>query len=511
MAETASAQIAANSTGPTTYQYTITLNDNGTTPIGTFWFAWNASPDENFLPVQPTQIGSPQGWQAIVTHGSAADGYGIQWAATSAASDLTPGASISTFTFSSTVPPITMLSKSQVDPTFATTASFIYSGTPFSDAGFNFSVAGLVSPQAVTNAYTGILRTFPTTSVLGQTVNAIETGQMTLAQFDSELISSEQTLYTTLPALVTIDAFYSATPQSATLNTVAAAVGTPAQIGGFYAAQYLHNLGYSDQNVWTIMASQWGADHTSAFYQQYNSFGTNYSGFISAVYQREFGIAPSAANLQTLVNDVPGVQALLGGGGGAATPIQVVSGIYGYLLYTGQTTPSIKTQYGTAANAFLQAAANGTANYGQELTQQFPASTATVMSSAMVDPGVISITSSDQLIDPGAGNFAIQFQAGSGGDTLVLHKAGVDQVSGFDPASDVLDLRALVAGTGLALSGDVAALSGYVTIADQGNDALVRFDPIGQGGGATVAVLRGLGASVTGLDTLTANGAIRIS
>jgi hypothetical protein len=121
----------------------------------------------------------------------------------------------------------------------------------------------------------------------------------------------------------------------------------------------------------------------------------------------------------------------------------------------------------------------------------------------MADPNVITVTSSDQLIDPGTGSFSIQFQAGASGETLMLHNDGVDQVSGFDPSSDVLDVHALLAGTGLALSGDVASLSGYLTVADQGGNALVGFDPTGHGGGSTVAVLQGLGSSVTGLSSLT--------
>jgi T5SS/PEP-CTERM-associated repeat protein len=400
----------------------------------------------------------------------------------------------------------------QLDPTQS------YAGASFSaavaGAQTNITVSGVVASAPVAAAYTGIYRVAPSAALVSQTVGQIEAGQTTLAQVESGLIASEQALYTTLPALVTIDAYYDATPSAATLNAVAAATGSPSQIGGFYSAAYLNSLGYSDPNVWTIMASQWGADQSSAFYQEYNSFGTNYSAFIAAVYQREFGFAPSAGNLQTLVNDVPGVQALLAGGGGAATPIQVVSGIYGYLLYVGQTTPSLPTQYASAANAFLQAAANGTANYGQELTRQFPSGSgaaASATGAAMADPNVITVTSPDQLIDPGAGGFSIQFQAGASAETVMLHSGGVDQISGFDPTTDVLDVRALLAGTGLALTGDIASLSGYLTVADQGANALVRFDPTGQGKGGTVAVLQGLGGSVTGLDSLIAHNAVRIA
>jgi hypothetical protein len=334
--------------------------------------------------------------------------------------------------------------------------------------------------------------------VVNQTVAQIEAGQTTLAQFESVLIASDQALYTTLPALVTIDASYDATPQSPLLTAVAASTGSPAQTGGVYSAAYLHNASYSDPNVWTIMAAQWGADPTSAFYQLYNSYGSDYSDAISAVYEREFGFAPSAANLQTLLNDVPGVENLLAGGSGAATPISVVGGIYGYLLYVGQTYGI--GQYGTSADAFLQAAANGTVTYGPELTQEFPA-----------DPNVVTISGSDVLTDPGMGSYTIQFLAGTSDDTLMLHTGGVDQVSGFNPGTDVLDFSSVLSEANLDLTGGIAALGNYVTIVDQGANAVVNFDPTGQGGGSTLAVLQGLGSTVTSLQTLVTDNAIRIA
>jgi hypothetical protein len=512
MSGSATGQITAVSTGPNTYQYNLVLDDTGTTPIGTLWFAWNAAPEYDLMPIAPTQVQAPPGWTATVTNSGSGDGYGIQWTADTAQSDLIPGSTQSGFQFSGTIAPSTLFANSPIDPALPVTTSFVYSAGPFSSTPYIFSVPGAASPATVATTYENIERTAPTTDQVDQAINLIDTGQQTLSDYASSVIQSEQTIYSTLPALVTIDAYYSATPQSATLNTVAAAAGSPSQIGGFYSATYLHNLGYSDPNVWTIMASQWGADPTSQFYQEYSGFGTNYSGFISAVYQREFGFAPSATNLQNLINDVTGVQNLLGGGAGGPTPIQIVSGIYGYLLYVGQTTPSLPTQYAAAADAFLQAAANGTVNYGEELTKQFPpGTTGSVTSAAMADPNVITVTSSDQLIDPGAGSFSIQFQTGASGDSLMPHGGGVDQVSGFDPGTDALDVHALLAGTGLALTGDVASLSGYLTVADQGGDALVRFDPTGQGGGSTVAVLRGLGSSVTGLDSLIATGAVRMT
>jgi hypothetical protein len=123
----------------------------------------------------------------------------------------------------------------------------------------------------------------------------------------------------------------------------------------------------------------------------------------------------------------------------------------------------------------------------------------------------IVVSTSNSTINPGAGSYTIQFIGGTSADTLVLHADSVDQVSGFDPATDVLDLRSLLSEANVNLNGDVAALSNYLSITDQGGNAFVNFNPTGQGGGgSTVAVLQGLGNVVTGLGRLLGQGAIRI-
>ncbi len=357
-----------------------------------------------------------------------------------------------------------------------------------------------VSADAISAAYTAILCTPPPTTVLDQVVAAIDAGETTLGQFESGLIASNQATGTTLAALVTIDACYNATPGSASLSTAATALS-----GTVYStAAELQNMGYSDANAWTIMASGWGADPTSNFYSLYDADATGttagYTAFINTVYTREFGYAPTATNLQNLLTDVAGIQTLLAGVQAAPT-IQVMAGLYGYLLEVGQTYGI--GQYASAATAFLQAAANGTAAYGPELTQEFPSGIA-------ADSGVMTITGSDQLIDPGAGSDTMQFLSGTSGDTLMLHTGGVDQLSGFDPGTDVLDFSAVLNEAGVDLTGGVAALGNYVTIADQGANAVVDFDPTGHGGGSAVAVLQGLGSTVTNLGGLIAQGAVRI-
>ena len=133
------------------------------------------------------------------------------------------------------------------------------------------------------------------------------------------------------------------------------------------------------------------------------------------------------------------------------------------------------------------------------------------MATSPADPSVITISGSDQVTDPGAGSYTIQFLTGASADTLILHANGVDQISGFDPTTDVLDLSSLLSETNVNLNGDISALSNYLTIADQGSDAFVNFDPSGQGGGSAVAVLQGLGNTVTNLSTLVEQGAVRIA
>src|SRR5579871_5258960 len=88
---------------PGMYQYDLTLNNVGTTTIGTFWFGW--VPGDNFMPVSPTNVTSPAGWGDVITNGGPSNGFAIQWTANSTASDLAAGNSLSGFIFDSTLTP----------------------------------------------------------------------------------------------------------------------------------------------------------------------------------------------------------------------------------------------------------------------------------------------------------------------------------------------------------------------------------------------------------------------
>ena len=135
-AESATATLSSTQLSPTSWQYSLTLNDTGTTDIGTFWFAW--VPGKDFMPTAPTSVEDPVSWTAMTTHGGASDGFAIQWVA-GAGGALAPGESLGGFTFDSSASPEQMASDSPFFPGAPVTTSFVYSGAPFSDAGFEFT------------------------------------------------------------------------------------------------------------------------------------------------------------------------------------------------------------------------------------------------------------------------------------------------------------------------------------------------------------------------------------
>ena len=142
--EAASATISSVELSPTSWQYSLTLNDTGTTDLGTFWFAW--VPGKDFMPTMPTNVDDPTGWSAIITNAGAADGFAIQWKAGPGAL-LAPGQSLSGFTFDSATSPQAMMGDSPFFPGTPVTTSFVYQGAPFSDAGVEFTVQA--APSAV--------------------------------------------------------------------------------------------------------------------------------------------------------------------------------------------------------------------------------------------------------------------------------------------------------------------------------------------------------------------------
>ncbi len=126
------------------FDYTITLTNasSSTLNLGTFWFAW--VPGKDFMSNSPLTETNPNGWTSKITHGSATDGYAIQWVASNSSFVIVPGSSLS-FGFESAETPTQLAGSSAAFPTFPEGTSFVYSGAPFSDAGDQFVVAPLSS------------------------------------------------------------------------------------------------------------------------------------------------------------------------------------------------------------------------------------------------------------------------------------------------------------------------------------------------------------------------------
>ena len=104
---------------------------------------------------------------------------------------------------------------------------------------------------------------------------------------------------------------------------------------------------------------------------------------------------------------------------------------------------------------------------------------------------LITISTSNSVIDPGSGSHTIQFIVGTSADTVVLHSGGTDQITGFNlGAGNVLDLRSLLSEVQLNAQDVLPNLGSYFTIADQGADAELLFDSLGHSGGSAVAVLK---------------------
>jgi len=133
-AELAQATISPTQLNPTTWQYDISLDDIGTTNIGTLWFSW--IPGEEFMPTSPTNIVSPPGWTENITGGFPGDGFAIQWV--DGGAPLTPGHTLTGFQFDSTTSPTAIAGNSPFFPGTPILTSFVYINGPLSDAGDRF-------------------------------------------------------------------------------------------------------------------------------------------------------------------------------------------------------------------------------------------------------------------------------------------------------------------------------------------------------------------------------------
>ncbi|HEY1603023.1 MAG TPA: hypothetical protein VGG64_25690 [Pirellulales bacterium] len=150
----ASATVSTTSTSAP-YDYTVTLQNTGTTNIGTFWFGWTATPiDYDFLPSLPTVTSMPTGWIAPISHNSAipGDGYGIEYYNLTG-SAIAPGGTAK-FEFTSPDSPAVLESQAFF-PVDKVTTSFLYIGFPFGDAGQQFDAKVVPEPTGLLLAGAG--------------------------------------------------------------------------------------------------------------------------------------------------------------------------------------------------------------------------------------------------------------------------------------------------------------------------------------------------------------------
>ena len=110
------------------YDYTISLGNNGTEDLNTFWYGWTF--DGNNLPSDPSDVANNLGWDNELS------GNSIIWA-NSSGSALAPGQT-GTFTFFSTDSPADIT-------TSPSGGSYVYTGNGI----FNGDSAGPFSPSLV--------------------------------------------------------------------------------------------------------------------------------------------------------------------------------------------------------------------------------------------------------------------------------------------------------------------------------------------------------------------------
>jgi len=104
---------------PGEFQYDITLNNTGSSPIGVYWFSW--VPGAGFLSAKPTNVVSPSGWTDTLSNNGAA----IMWMTPSA--PLAAGGKLTGFSFDSTETPTQVAGMVMGTPV---ATSYVYSKLP---------------------------------------------------------------------------------------------------------------------------------------------------------------------------------------------------------------------------------------------------------------------------------------------------------------------------------------------------------------------------------------------
>lgn len=128
-----SGTVSDSGTGPYVYDLTFSDAAGATSPIGSVWYAW--VPGQFFLPSTPTSASAPTGWTATVS------GDSVQYVASSAAYDISPGQSLSGFSYTANFTPAQLASAPNSGESDA------YTGGLFSDGGAIFTVQAVPEPS----------------------------------------------------------------------------------------------------------------------------------------------------------------------------------------------------------------------------------------------------------------------------------------------------------------------------------------------------------------------------
>ncbi len=137
---TASATLSSQQLGPNSYEYSLILNNTGTTPISTFWFAWE--PFYDYLPSNPSSASAPAGWNGSPVADGFYGGYSVEWTTTT--SPLAAGASLSGFKFDTSDPPSVINGISPQFPFRPVETSWVYQGLSQADPGYRFATTTVV-------------------------------------------------------------------------------------------------------------------------------------------------------------------------------------------------------------------------------------------------------------------------------------------------------------------------------------------------------------------------------
>lgn len=145
--ELASGTISSSGSGPYIYSLTFSNAPSALAQVGSVWYAW--TPGFFYLPSAPIpgSTVAPAGWTASIS------GNSVQFLASSSANYISPGHSLSGFSYHANFTPAQLASAPNSG------LSVAYSAGLFSDSGYTFTVQTFVVPEP--SALTLLLAAIP--------------------------------------------------------------------------------------------------------------------------------------------------------------------------------------------------------------------------------------------------------------------------------------------------------------------------------------------------------------